>query len=334
MNREKWIDIAKGLSILLVVIGHWGHLEINHFLAWFRMPFFFFVSGLIFKYVAKERYLLWSKKQVLQLMVPYLSYGILFIFIFYPFNPTSAYLIDTTYNFLYGGMVLKGAHTIFWFITCLLLTRLLFGFLLRYALSIQFIIIGSGYLLSHLLAVYYPNFSFPWNADVAFVTLGYFACGYYMKSIITKWITSKRIIVTCLFIWFAFMGLDVSGILRYTLDLKYRIYEHMLLDLLVPISIVLVVLSVCYFLAKTTLFDWITKLGESTATIMYLHVPLNMLVVLLIDYQYEFILYTVIGISIPLILGYLLHSSSILSFLFLGRIPVRHQNRKDNQHIS
>jgi polysaccharide biosynthesis protein PslL len=46
------------------------------------------------------------------------------------------------------------------------------------------------------------------------------------------------------------------------------------------------------------------------------------------------VLYTVIGMSIPLLLGYLLKLSSLLSFLFLGSAPVRHQNEKDKQHIS
>jgi polysaccharide biosynthesis protein PslL len=334
MTRKRWIDIAKGLSIILVVIGHSGHLEINHFLAWFRMPFFFFVSGLIFKGIKKADYWSWSKLQIRQLMVPYMSYGILFILLFYAFDPTNGYLINTTFNFLYGGMILEGAHTVFWFITCLLLTRLLFGFLLRYALSFQLVLIGSGYILSHVLASYYPSLSFPLNADVTLVTVGYFAIGYYMKNIITKWITSKRLIVTTLLICSAFIMLEVSDTLRYTLDLKYRIFEHMLLDILIPISIVLLVLSLCYYLAKIAFFAWITKLGESTATIMYMHVPLNMLVALLIGYQHGVVLYTVIGTSIPLLLGYLLKLSSLLSFLFLGSVPVRHQNKKDKQHIS
>jgi polysaccharide biosynthesis protein PslL len=333
MTRKRWIDMAKGLSIILVVIGHSGHLEINHFLAWFRMPFFFFVSGLIFK-VYEEDYSGWSKVQIKQLLIPYLSYGILLILIFYPFNPTSYYLVDMAFKFLYGGRVLEGAHTVFWFITCLLLTRLLFGFLLRYALSIQLITIGSGYILSHLLASYYPHVSFPLNADVALVTVGYFAIGYYMKSVITRWLTSKSVITICLLLCSAFIGLDVSGILRYTLDLKYRIFENMLLDILIPVSFVLIVLSLCYYLAKSPFFNWITKIGESTATIMYMHVPLNMLVTLLIGYPYGFVLYAIIGVSIPLLLGYLLNYSSILSFLFLGTIPARHQNRRDKQHIS
>ncbi|SNZ04726.1 Fucose 4-O-acetylase [Terribacillus aidingensis] len=334
MTRKRWIDIAKGLSIILVVIGHSGHLEMNHFLAWFRMPFFFFVSGLIFKVNEKEDYWSWSRIQIRQLMIPYLSYGILFILLFFAVDPTNGYLIDSASDFLYGGMVLEGAHTVFWFITCLLLTRLLFGFLLRYALSIQLITIGCGYILSHLLASYYPHISFPFNADVALVTVAYFAIGYYMKGIITKWITSKRILLVCLLICSTLIVLDVRNTLRYTLDLKYRIFEHMLLDLLIPLSIILVVLTLCYYLAEFSHINWIIKLGENTATIMYMHVPLNMLVILLIGYPYNFVIYTVIGICIPSLIGYLFKSSSILSLLFLGRIRMRHSNREDKQHIS
>lgn len=50
-NRIEWIDIAKGLSIILVVYGHCGLEAFPPLAYWFgafRMPFFFFVSGILF----------------------------------------------------------------------------------------------------------------------------------------------------------------------------------------------------------------------------------------------------------------------------------------------
>ena len=52
-KRVSLIDVAKGLSILLVVLGH-SHIldqlkEVNRALSSFRMPFFFFLSGIFFK---------------------------------------------------------------------------------------------------------------------------------------------------------------------------------------------------------------------------------------------------------------------------------------------
>lgn len=50
-NRIEWIDLAKGMSIILVVYGHSGLSGVPILGEWFssfRMPFFFLVSGLLF----------------------------------------------------------------------------------------------------------------------------------------------------------------------------------------------------------------------------------------------------------------------------------------------
>ena len=47
-NRIEWIDIAKGIAIILVVYGHAGLANIPLREKWvcaFHMPFFFFISS-------------------------------------------------------------------------------------------------------------------------------------------------------------------------------------------------------------------------------------------------------------------------------------------------
>ena len=49
-RRIDFIDAAKGVAILLVVLGHSGHSGyIRDFIFTFHVPFFFFVSGLFIK---------------------------------------------------------------------------------------------------------------------------------------------------------------------------------------------------------------------------------------------------------------------------------------------
>lgn len=53
-NRDLTLDIAKGICIILMVVGHSGCPEyLNHFLYMFHMPCFFFVSG----WLLSDRYL-------------------------------------------------------------------------------------------------------------------------------------------------------------------------------------------------------------------------------------------------------------------------------------
>lgn len=77
-KRIDYLDIAKGLGILLVYIGHCNiglrHDSYNIVFDWiysFHMPFFFFVSGLLFNVKSIDtKNFLWKK--TIALMLPYI----------------------------------------------------------------------------------------------------------------------------------------------------------------------------------------------------------------------------------------------------------------------
>ena len=49
-KRIEWIDIAKGIGIILVVIGHISQIEVlNDIIYSFHMPLFFIISGYLYK---------------------------------------------------------------------------------------------------------------------------------------------------------------------------------------------------------------------------------------------------------------------------------------------
>ena len=63
-NRDNAIDIAKGIGILLVIVGHTGglpaHSTVHHFIYSFHMPLFMFASGFI--YMATHAVVLYSRR--------------------------------------------------------------------------------------------------------------------------------------------------------------------------------------------------------------------------------------------------------------------------------
>lgn len=79
-ERVEWIDAAKGLGIVLIVLGHITSVETPSwfyiYLYAFHVPLFFFVSGLTFKPAAKPLGRFFSDK-VRTLLVPYLCYALL-----------------------------------------------------------------------------------------------------------------------------------------------------------------------------------------------------------------------------------------------------------------
>ena len=70
-GRIQWLDIYKGLAILLVVIGH---LEISDSLYkyMFHMYAFFFAAGITFKINKSDTFIQFLKKNISRLYIPYL----------------------------------------------------------------------------------------------------------------------------------------------------------------------------------------------------------------------------------------------------------------------
>lgn len=77
-NRIEYFDIAKGIAILLVVLGHCRYQLIENFVCMFHMPVFLFVSGYFWKDEFITRPLLLISKRIKTLYLSYVKYEIAF----------------------------------------------------------------------------------------------------------------------------------------------------------------------------------------------------------------------------------------------------------------
>ena len=80
MKQNDAISIAKGLGIILMVIGHVGCPErMFYFIYLFHMPLFFWLSGYCFKdkYMDDKKTFIWHR--IKGLYVPFIKYNLLFI---------------------------------------------------------------------------------------------------------------------------------------------------------------------------------------------------------------------------------------------------------------
>lgn len=87
MRRIVWLDIAKAICIILVVIGHYfpethplWYGEMRNVIYSFHMPLFMFASGFI--YIATKKEIAYSEfiwRKVKRLMVPYLTTSVLVV---------------------------------------------------------------------------------------------------------------------------------------------------------------------------------------------------------------------------------------------------------------
>ena len=187
--RAWYIDNAKAIGIILVVVGHHPGLPriINEFIFSFHMPLFFFLSG----YLLKESHLRLNFAPYLRslgsrLLLPYLffsavsyAYWLLTFRIGYkaerydhanPFEPL--------WGVLYGINTALDMNVVLWFFTCMFMVRLIYFSLRRLvdgqaAFAIAFILgIGVGFMQNM------PDFRMPWNADLAIVACVFYAIGH------------------------------------------------------------------------------------------------------------------------------------------------------------
>ena len=83
LNRLQWLDIAKGIAIILMVAGHTAIPRIaSEFIYSFHMPLFFIASGLANK-GKKYRPLDYIKHKAYTLMLPFLNYSVIVALLLY-----------------------------------------------------------------------------------------------------------------------------------------------------------------------------------------------------------------------------------------------------------
>ncbi|MGK7376367.1 acyltransferase family protein [Planococcus sp. 1R117A] len=326
-ERETWIDIAKGLGIIVVVISHSGNDFAYHYFFWFHMPLFFILSGYTFKEITtKKDFKAWTKRVAYRSLLPYLSFGVL-IFIIYSlissylgkFNLTAAGEIFM--NLIYGGQELTGYFGVFWFITCLLVTQVLFAFILLLFKShiMRLLLIASCYVLAHLESAFLSSdIAIPLNADVALLAIVYYSIGWYIKTFGKDFLRSTYLLIFTTVLFLITLTYEVLYGIDYTLDMKYRVYTDWAMDLFIPVLFSFVLFQMSFGLAKIPAAKHLSQLGQMTLPIMYLHLPFN-IALLAFWPNYNWLVFTIVGIALPVLFQKISEKSSLAASLFSGK---------------
>jgi len=83
-NREGAFDIARGIGILLMVMGHTGFgMEFDKIIHTFHMPLFFFFSGYFFRPTKHNNFLSYLFHQINVLLIPYIIFAFFYLGLHY-----------------------------------------------------------------------------------------------------------------------------------------------------------------------------------------------------------------------------------------------------------
>ncbi|WP_419959931.1 acyltransferase family protein [Psychrobacillus sp. BM2] len=340
-KRLTWVDVTKGFLMILVVIGHYpGDLDFPFitYIYWFHMPAFFLLSGLFFKELKEDQDTKSSiKKRFLQLIVPYLFFLLAITTIRYGMelaggNFDITWYLQDLWKLVIAGRFARGAYGVFWFVTTLFFTYLLFMMMTKYLSRVKQIgLLIVFYIVAHLESIFAMQYisgapaeasqTIPmlWNLDVVLMAIVYFALGYYAKSFwmnITKtWLIGSLIIAITAIIT------DKLGFIDYHLSMKFLRYEHLLLDLIIPIAFIIVILALFQRITAILSLDWLAKIEKHSISIMYLHIFTD---IILNDYfQYGIIGFTTLGIIIPITASIVIQKMIPYGKFFLGDIRAK-----------
>lgn len=236
-KREHWADIAKGIGIILVILGHIKYTDtlLVQWLYTFHMPLFFFISGY---FINKNKTLMQNiKHKAYILLVPYLLLSIIYFLLEDFFLIIENYFFNRLFSIKIAnvpcyftlqhilGLITQNPYpnkyeTLFWFFGCLFITSVIMLILVyifkenKYKILISStVLMVIGTILINVLGI-----RLIWNADIALIMVFFASLGYWTKKskILYKYSSKKIIykilsIIACGIIGIIFMILTSTG---------------------------------------------------------------------------------------------------------------------------
>lgn len=251
MKRIEWIDMAKAFAIFCVVFGHVEFFSMGQYLGFFNrfqdlfcMPLFFFLSGMVAKPQQSLSYSFQCiKKKFLQLMVPFVVCGSIYVYLCYPDYPWWSL-------FWYPE---GEAHQGYWFLLVLFEVYLLFSFVQwitnKLCQGRGFVLISFTIWIVLLLALVAGHYNFYFKEPLWTIISFHRIYNYFPFFILGHWLMQHRHVVERLLTAEAFTIATCLFVPLYVLRDRYEISVLPLNWLLA----LLAVFSIVYLFYRTSL---------------------------------------------------------------------------------
>ena len=334
-SKNNFISIAKAIGIILMVAGHSGSPAIiNRFLYLFHMPLFFVCSGYFFKDIRDTNALTkYYKRKTQGLYFPYLKWSLFFL-LFHNIFVLSNIIHDYTYDFndyakqLFNTCLMTDYEILirpFWFIKELLLSSILIATISllrnRFITKITNEILAVVFLLLTVIFKY-QSIIIPALGDISIISLSitYFYTGMLYRKYENKIKLGSITCIICFAITF------IGSIYFYgEIDMRYTTVPNILPYFILSITGILFIFDVSkYINMHINDHHYIYHIGNHTMSILALNLlalkignlikiqiydmPIESLASHTIIYDHNqifWILYIIIGVSIPLLLEHI-----------------------------
>ncbi|MCG5478511.1 acyltransferase family protein [Sinorhizobium alkalisoli] len=327
--RQTWLDVAKGVGIVLVVLAHvlthskWQWAPWVYFtISLFFMPFFFVISGYLFTVSDRQVLLV---KRIRGLLIPYVAFlglvimGMLLADVLHGETPAPWQFRHLMTDAVLGGRYLTRELGVFWFVTCLFATQLLYNEVALHTngptdpVTLSFV--AGSVVLAYVIQAFWSDIRSPLALSNVPLAIGAFWFGHLLRE------EKLGAIAICLAA-LAVFGISIAGAsagLDFTFTMKNTKFGPPILGLLLSLAISGTMLGLIRRVVHgaADVLAPVAELGKASLVIMFVH---------------QFVHFTlresgltsdipliVLSIGLPYLLYRLLKSSAVLSPWFLGQ---------------
>lgn len=281
-KRIEWVDVFKGLAIILMVVGH-STGRFNGFIYQFHMSMFFFISGYTYTHNRNELYTKFALKKAYRLLLPVFVVAIGMLFFMAVLGKFGLYSILFSEAQPYIGFE-QGIKLLFtngsmyaWWLGASWFMFTLFGIFMLAKLICAYI--QNKYIMAILsIALYFIGIYFAgqgmgmqiyiFSLTNIFIGQFYFIMGYMCKSIKRRDISNIYYILLCII---SFMIMDVFRQKGATVDYASLSFGRPILNIFASINGILFVYFVSSILSKYKIYKMFEYIGQNTLPIVIFH---------------------------------------------------------------
>lgn len=278
-NRIKYIDIAKSIAIIIIVIGHTlvhsQHCSgIFRFLYMFNIALFFILSGYTFKINCDFKPFI--KRKFVRIMIPYFAWSTFFIIPYLIFGSKIGDSLGTTQTFnifriikntLYGNGIDNALkqNTSLWFLPALFSMECFYYFIIKIKNDKYDIVKFPILFIIGVVSAKFLSIHLPWGINTVIqIGVGTFYTGY----LLAKYDIFKKIFKPYYMVFFLLIG--IAAILINTDNINYvnYTYGNYFIAFIIGISISLIIIYISYLIKENKVMEYI---GRNTMGILIFH---------------------------------------------------------------
>lgn len=296
LNRISYIDIAKGIGMLLVIWGHIRETGLGNAMIYaFHMPLFFILSGMMYssaKYASLRQLV---RKRMRTILIPYAVYSVATWVVWVVYNIVLGNEVESIWMPLLQTVLSQGSggylvhNSPLWFVTCLFVVEVLYYYTSKLSVEKNIVACCALAVAGNLLITEGSPFRHMiWNVDMALCAIPFYAYGNLVREKIglvriEQTITGKKL-WSCIAVAVSFVLLMVGSRINGPVSMGHRKLNITVLFYVLALigstgEIILAILLSCFNAYVVRFLRWF---GRYSFDVMAVQTPIKGVAVVIV----------------------------------------------------